>query len=432
MEQEQTFVKIFNHFTINIQSIRVFNEQIGSLADEHDRNVMQQFTDRVNELLPEIEDSEGTVEIVGSNGETGAPNGADGNTGASEEPIQLPVDADTMWSLLHTLRSTAKQSPGQGPLLRQGALITLVSFFEILVSDLIQIFYRMNPGALPDRSLSLADLRRLGSIEDAENQLAYEEADSIVRESLDVQLKYFTDRPKVNLGPLDAERKFLTEVFQRRHLLVHNNGVVNQQYRRNVDRELVEEYEAEVDRKLTASKRYLDAAIDTVYTAGVSLLQLCWRKWDKGSTDVADTIVINDILVESLNEKRFGLTVRMCERLKGMKCAVERSAGMVRVNHAIALKGLNRSDEMEEILRGDWSTFGRDFELALHALRNEEEQFYELLPLAIHGGYVTKQSLEEWPVFADQRETEQFNKALEKYFGAETSSDSSDDDADPG
>ncbi len=434
-EQSETFKRIGTIFILNVQAIRVFNEQIGPVADEHDRSVMQQLNDRLREIVPTTEESGGTLEIVESNGESGAGPAVEGRGEAPEESRhgsrRISVGPETMRSLLQAIRSTAKRSPGQGAILRRGALTTLLSFFEVLVSDLIQLYYSMYPSALPaDQKLSLADLRELGSIEDAEKALASREAEKVLHgKSLEDQLGYFSNKLNVGLKPLDPELESLVEIDQRRNLLVHNDGVVNRRYLSRVADRLIEEYKIEQGETLVVTENYLAAAIDTLYVVGLTLVQLCWRNWDKDSTEEADGFAVTDMLYESLREERFDLVKRMAERLRGARYAKEQSKRMAIINYAIALKELGCLDEMESVLSMDWSGFSLEFKLALHALRNEEEEFYQLLPRAVAAEMIEKWQLEEWPVFAHQRGTERFAEALERHFpnGASDSPDGSGD-----
>lgn len=427
---------IASRFAANIHAMRVFNEQIGSAADEHDRDVIQQFIDRTRELLPVMEETEESLEIARNDEEVREDERAeDGDVAAEgprEEDAKDSVDAETMRSLRDAMSLMAKRAPGQGLLLRRGALTTLVSFFDVLVSDLIQFFYRTNPSCLPsDHTLTLAKLRSLGSIEDAEQHLTFKESDRVVREGLTYQLEYISGRLNVNLAPLDAERESLVEVRQRRNLLTHNNGIVNQQYLTGVAPELLDKYEAEEGKSLVVTKKYLTAAIDTLYVAGQTLVQLCWRKWDKGSTEDADTFIVTAILYELLREERFRLVIRMAERLKGARYATDRSKWMATVNHAIALRELERPNEMESVLSSiDWSTSPLEFRLSLCALRDEEEEFYQLLPRAVVAGEIERWELEDWPVFAHQRGTPRFAEAIEEHFpgGAFEDSDGGEDD----
>ena len=421
-EPPQMFKSVLGTFIGNVQAIRVFNEQIGRVADEHDRTVMQQFVDRLHDLLPEMKDIEGSVVFVPKTDEIEDDDTAGADTQAAEESVgetRLAVDPETLRSVMKAMSSLGKRAPGQGPLLRRGALTALTSFLEVLISDLIQIYYSMYPAALPadTRKLSLAELREQGSIEDAVKYLVSREVDGVLYEGLDDQLNYFSKQLKVNLGPLEGEREALVEVFQRRNLLIHNDGVVNRHYMSKVTPELIEKYQAELGTTIVVTENYLTAAIDSIYVTGLALVQLCWRHWHKASTEQADSVV-NDRLYQTLLDDRFDLTCRMADRFKGIRFANDDLARRATINHAIALKELERPEEMEAVLsRKDWSACGLGFKIALAALKNEEESFYELLPRAVVAKELLQWHLEEWPLFAHQRSTERFSEAIAGHFG---------------
>ena len=424
-EPQVALKKITGRFISNIQSVRVFNEQIGPVADEHDRSVLQQFVDDMNDLIPELEEAEGSIEISADADEKGDDGSSEPPSEGPEE-MSLSVDAETFRSLVDTIDSTTKRSPGQGPLLRRGALTTLTSFFEVLLSELIQLFYSMNPRALPADTgkLSLAELRELGSIEDAEEYLVSREIDAILYEGVDEQLAYFNRRLNVDLNPLSVERPLLIEIFQRRNLLIHNNGVVNRQYLARVSPELIKEYEAEQGEPLFVTERYLTAAIDSIYVLGITLTQLCWRHWHKPSTEVADSVII-DRLYDSLVDGRFDLTAKLAQRCNGIRFATDDAARRAIINQAIALKQMGHSEEMEAILSSkDWSACGLGFKIALVALRDEDQVFYELLPKAVAAGELKDWYLREWPLFLSQRGTERFDQAVKEHFGNQTGSQS--------
>ena len=336
-----------------------------------------------------------------------------------------------MRSLQKTMSATAKQSPRQGALLRRGALTTLVSSFDGLIADLIRLFYRRNPGAIPEdnRALSLAKLRELKSVEDAENYLIFKEVDAVLWGSLQSQLEYLTKRLKVDLSPLDNERESLIEIFQRRNVLIHNGGIANRQYSENVSRALIEKYSVQEGEEIDVGEDYLSDALDTAYVAGVALVQQCWRKWDKADEESigrADKLIVNQ-LYDSLLERRFELTTRLARYAKGTNFRTDVRRRMAVINHAIALKRLGRQEDLEAALEGDWSSCASQFRLALHALKDEEDQFYDLLPGAAAAGEVEKGDLEDWPLFEHLRGTERYEEALSGCF-PDNNSDRSDDE----
>lgn len=424
-EPRETCADIAHSFQLNVGAVRVFNEQIGPVADEHDRGVLERVSARMREVLSEAEGLQGTPEVSESDGENGADHATEGRSGEPEDTQKdarrVEVDAETLQEIAETFISKVVRGPSHGPLLRQGALTTLLSFFEVLISDLIQLCYSMFPGRLSAKQvLTLETLRQLDTtkVEDVEKYLASVEVDDLLyKKSLKDQLAYFAEELDVNIDPLKPELKYLVEISQRRNLLVHNKGIVNRQYLSKVADELIEEYGIEQGDELAVRESYLNAAIDTIYVSGLMLVQLCWRKWDRAATEAADKFVVTHMLYRSLREERFELVRRMAERLKEARYATEPSKRMAIVNHAIALKELGLPDEMESVLCSvDWRASSLEYKLVLHALRNEEEEFYSLLPRAKAAGVAERWQLEEWPAFAHQRGTERFSEALERHF----------------
>lgn len=415
-------------FSSNMRALRVFNEQIGQVADEHDRTVRKQLESKMQGIFPEFKDLGKNYKFRirpetehGNYLETveGIPeDDKDPSSKIDEDVHEHVLDKYVLQDLLDTVKAFNQQAPMQGKLLRRGALSTLVSFFEVLVSDLIQIFYLNNPAALPADSstLNLSEIRKCGSIEDAEQFIIYREADSVLRSSTEEQIGYFSKRPKVDLQPLDNRKDYLTEVSQRRNLLIHNNAIVNRQYLSKVSPELISKYEVEEGKVLYTDQHYLSSAIDEIHLAGIMLLQQCWRKWDKSSVELAERS-IQDQLYNCLSEKRFTLANLIAEYVQELNLLTEASRRQVVVNNAIALKELDQRENMEEALSSvDWSACALKFQVALLALRNEEEKLCELLPKAVAVDEISREDLEMWPLFASFRNNERFTEILETCF----------------
>lgn len=291
-----------------------------------------------------------------------------------------------------------------------------MSSLEALVADLIHAFYSQFPDALPseDRTLSLAELRIIGSIEEAEMFLRSKEVDSVLRESLDSQLLYFGKRLKIDLTALSPSKPVLVEVAQRRNLLVHNRGIVNRTYLERVDSALVEEYAAKKDKRFYVSNDYFVAAMNVVEIAGIVLLQQCWRKWRTDDPESAEGFLI-DFTFDALVEERYDAVIEIAKYASRIPFKSESRKRRVCINQAIALRDSGRESEVESVLaQYDWSGFQLLFQLALCAVRAQEEQFYQLLPRAIAAGEVTREDLEEWPLFRNFRDATKFTEMLTK------------------
>ena len=447
MIEPKDFSEIDSQFESNVQALRVFSQQIGELADEHDRATIEQFTTGLEEWLaewvgidltgtPDEEDTRvhnnvletqtasSSVKRESKSGENTSQNDAlvlpTSKTPMDEKMRRLVQDSDGARQLIECCRMFFRQSPTQGTLLRRSALVILVSYFELLLSDLIQSYYLRYPEALPSDKcvLSLSDLRGIGSIEEAERYLIAKEADKVLRKNLEDQLRYFSRCLKIDLEPLADCTSDLTEVDQRRNLLVHNNGMVNQIYLARVPQSYIERTEIEEGQQIHVARKYLSNAIETICIAGVILIQQCWRKWEKEESEKADG-ALTEHIYESLREKRYTITIRLAEYGASLDFTTDHGSRLVTINHAIALKEQGELEEMDRVLsERDWSSSATKFRLALHVLRNEEEATFELLPKAISIGEVDRQALEEWPLFRSLRASQRFIDVAERHFPA--------------
>jgi hypothetical protein len=294
----------------------------------------------------------------------------------------------------------------------------LTIYFESLLSDLLHIYYSLFPAALPaeDRMLSLADLREIGSISDAEKYLVDREVDAILRESTKVQFDYFSKRLKVNIEMLAKYSTELFEIFQRRNIVVHNQGIVNKIYLQNVSNEIIEKHKITEGSLIKVSEDYLNKAIDFIFLCGIVLIQQCWRKWKKEELDLADSALI-DATYESLIEKRYDIVNEVAGYATGINFEVDRSRRVVVINQAIALKQLSEIEEMEAVLsKHDWSSSSMEFEVALCALRNEEDKLLELLSRAIPAKAIKQEDLVDWPLFIEFRNSPAFGELMSRYF----------------
>lgn len=417
---------IVMNFESNISELRIFNDKIGTLAEQHDKATIEGLTEKIIELLgidiAEIKGELSTQKQKGKNTEFDQSALSHAETKPIEikdEKINRKIeefakDQSKVIELIKSFKEFSKGAPRQGILLRRGALVSLISYYEALISDLIHYYYALYPIALPSdsRVLSLNDLREIGSIEDAEKFLIAKEADSVLREGFEQQLKYFSERLKINLKTLGDHDNDLFEISQRRNIVVHNNAIANRTYIKNTDKCLLERYGIKEGKPVLITRSYLSDAIDTIYLAGIVLCQQCGRKWGKDTVESLDDLLIAHTY-EALLEERYHLTTKISDYAGKIKVPSDRNKKIIIINHAIALKALGSNEKMESILKEiDWSATNVSFKMALHALRNQDETFYESLNLAIKSGEINKLALEQWPLFKEYREQDKFKTIL--------------------
>lgn len=410
VEKAQTFTDIVNRFSANIQALRVLSEQISPHADAHDAEAMRRFTERMELALPSRADASVPNEQSPSQSEEGRNDG-DGATEEGADQAHLDVlraklrEPSVLRAVMEAVNSFTKQAPKQGALIRQSALVTLMSHFESLIADLTHAFYVRFPRALSadQRSLTLEQLRELGSIDDAVSYLVAQEVDALLREPLDRQIAYFTKPLGVDTRPLEHLCTRLVEIDQRRNLFVHNRGVVNRHYTKRVAVALQSEFSIEDGSRLTVSDEYLRYAVDTVLASGIILGIQCWGKWAKKETEERDSVLVSATF-DALQEGRSELVCHIALFGTSGAATSDLHRRILAVNYACALYAKGDEKGMHEVLgTHDWSAASLKFQLAISSLTGDSERFFRLLPKAFAAEDVLRHEIEEWPVYARAR-----------------------------
>jgi len=401
-------------FMANTNAVRTLGIEIARLADAHDRTRLQTILADAFRLAGVPSDKLGVVASFDfdldkldltdfDNPERASP--SDMST-ALAEAIKVALSKDPTKIL--ELRRIAQNARGalarQGQLLRRGAITILVSFFETLVADLVGAYYLRFPEALPADAtvLTLADLRRLGSVADAESIIATREAEKLLRESLDTQMKFFLSRFKLIQGDL-PDYESMTEITQRRNIIVHNNSIVNAVYLDKTTASLIAEHNAQTGKRLPISAEYLQRAIDITTCLGFVLIQHAWRRWGKESGSADDYAV--GYVYELLVERRYQLAETVASVMSSFDVGTEEIRRIILINRAIALKSLARHDEMQQLLATfDWTATSLRFKVVLAALRDHEDEFFDLAKCALAAKELGRAEFEQWPAFSLLRE----------------------------
>lgn len=412
-EEHHTFEEIAHTLQRNLQSLRVFTARLGEVAAAHDEQALRDFSSVFTEIFP--------LDLLGER----PPSESDKTPELTEEQKERIREIISAPGAVQKLRDATKvlnkAAPHQSVILRESAVVSLMSYFEALVADLVHAYYMRHPAAMPadDRTLSLSELRELGSIEEAERFVVAKEVDALLRENVEAQLRYFTKRPKINLDHIEEYKPMLIELSQRRNLLVHNRGVVNRTYLERVDVAIAEKVRATSGERLVTDNDYLAGALDLVEVIGTFLVQLCWRKWERSGADSADSVLIETVF-ESLVEGRFWTVERVAAFAEQLELGDDSTRRVICINHAIALRDSGRSPEVENVLRNfDWSAASLRFQMALLAVRDDADAFYGLLPRAIAAEEVALEELASWPLFRNLRDQPRFRVELEQIFSAQ-------------
>lgn len=294
-----------------------------------------------------------------------------------------------------------RSRPSNFQLLRKSLLISAVSDFEVLISSVVRAQLSLRPEMMnvDENKYSLRDLEPFESITDFRSYRAEIFADSMLRGGLDEWISWF-NRHKLSIPGVTEDAQQLHELFQRRHLLVHNGGIVNQYYLRKVPgAEGVQSGDS-----LEVTRPYLLQALDTLTSAGIVLTFAVWRKLTNASnlSEIGHRVP-SHISYELLKADR-NLVVESINPWFAEYAISPRDQIMARVNWWIARKRVHGLDHIrEEVERWDVSTLANLYRLAKLALLNMDAEAYNLAQQLLSTNELSVEDWREWPLLEDLR-----------------------------
>lgn len=286
--------------------------------------------------------------------------------------------------------------------LRASVLITIVSDFEVLIASIVRIQLALHPEILrsDEQKFSMKELEGFDSLDAFRESRAERMADGLLRGGLDDWMQWFSRRHRLDIPGVTDCPPELVEIFQRRHLHVHNGGVVNEIYRAKV-KELDDLPDAGTH--LRVRKVYLDRAIGMLITAAVKLTLGSALKFDPDFTVAQADHFLAHATYTLLERGEFSSVADINDWHLGF---AEDSYTRVtaKVNAWLARKNIDGIDAIrDEVLAWDVETLARTFRIAKHALLDENEEAFALVESALESGELWKDSWDNWPILAGVR-----------------------------
>lgn len=298
----------------------------------------------------------------------------------------------------------ATRRPARIPMLNAALLTTAVSNFEVLVSGVVREFLALRPQVLrsDEARYSLQEIEGFESLAEFREYCADRYAEGLLRGSFEDWMEWFEKRLKIGLNAVSSEPDELKEVFQRRHLFIHNGGRVNRLYLLKV---APATSPPEIGKQLAVDHEYLERAIDLLTAAGILLTtQVMRRLVPSGSNESHPSDdVLSTTSYDFLTSGRYELVVSVATPTLD-ECSSDYARLVLMVNRWIALKHLVGVDA----IRADVDTWqtgvlqGR-FQLAKLALLDKTAEAYELGQKLLITGELQRDDWDAWPLLAEVR-----------------------------
>jgi hypothetical protein len=405
--------EVMDNFIKNIEVLRWFVKYIKPEAAAHDvaiNNELEKLKKAIGDDLRSI------PERITEPAEEGGSRKA--TLQLSEEEIEKTVqkiidisqDYQKLWWLIS----------GEVEVLHRSALIMLASYFDCFLSDLISGYYIIHPEGLDkELSISASELRSCADIEEALELIVNKKIENISYKGLEDQKAFMKNFLKIDLKENLIDWNLINETIERRNILVHNNGIINNRYLKRVSVSGVQEESQTIKlgERLIVSDEYFNKVIDEILVASVILMQICWRKWMKDSAKDADRNLLSHFFpMKVLGQydvlKRLGLFA------KEIKVHGDGTRHELDMYYCLAIKEKGESAKLkEELSKFDESTLTPHEMLYVSGLKNDIASFYENLkkPDSVKG--MIKTEFLRDPIFKDFRSNDSYEKMIEEAIG---------------
>lgn len=296
----------------------------------------------------------------------------------------------------------------QPEILNDSTIMMILVRYEEAIAELFRYLIGKYPAAyLNDKSITYAELIKLDTeIKNIRKIFLDKEVDEIMRQPISYWYSLFEGKHKVKFCFPNDEFESFKEIYYRRNLVVHNQGVVNDNYIANIKTEMIVGDKARID------KSYLKNAFEitqiVIYGTIIGLGKL--------SSNVS--AILNrlfDLGFQHMLDDEWRISEYIFGNLLKHKGQDNAELLCNKINYWISIKNQGRFEEIQkEIEEFDVSAHSGRFKAAKYALLDKFDKVTEILE-EIMGQELQASHVESWPLFKQYRESEEYSTFRQRH-----------------
>lgn len=388
------FVDAINRFNLNNESLKQFYNSLYPVAEQIDKETKKGFVEKIESLNNLIE------EEMKSN---------------KAKKIKLKKILPFVLEI-QKLRPTINTQ-----ILYRNIVITLCSNLEILVSDLAKIFYlNGKSGLFDENAIRFSEIKNLQTIEDVKNQIIDKRLFELTNSSFSDWTNFFKKDVALDIDNLlNYYYTPIKETFERRHIFIHNGGLINKKYLNSIDSTYLKTLSSkfEFGKPIETNATYINNSFRHMENFGQLLTHCLWYKICK-STEIQKDERENSLVAyiyEKLKKEEYATIEEFGNFvLKNFKLLNEYLLFCIKVNYWQSLKwqGKFNAEIKTEISNIELSDKNSKIKIAVYALLDKPKDFFETARLALKSKDIDKHSLQEWPLFKEMRKDQRFESLI--------------------
>lgn len=280
-------------------------------------------------------------------------------------------------------------------------IVMLITRFEEFVADFIKYLYLKYPQKYLDNQTVCFSEISTSDLSTIKEKIIDREIDAIMRQSYSVWFDILKEH-KMNLDCCKDECDFLKELYATRNVLVHNCGVVNEQYLKNAP-----STQYKFGDKVKIDDTFAKKSFECIKTIMLCTMIEGIRLEKELKDDIAD--VVFNYGFEELSSDNYNCSKTVFNALYNSPFTNEITKQMSRVNCWIARIELNGLDDVKhEIDNFDVTALDLIFLLAKNILLCKYKDATHVLEELCESKKIASLELENWPLFKNYKRTNEY------------------------
>lgn len=421
---------IYEQFVLNIQSIHLFFKKFSILALEEDKSILvskKKYMENAlkktfgqeafEEIMAKIDENEEVEKIEVFEEVEETKNTLVENDEINESKTSAYTKSN-LFDLMIQMENAPKLQTKNYEILASSTFLILNNYFEFLFADLLTFHFTSNRSLIGEKNIniSLNDLKNYSTIEEAYDDFLFKEVEKLLLEMTFEEIKNYFKKLDVSLSENFINWDYINEIRERRHLVVHNNSIVNKKYITKSNNP----YNLNIGDVAKIDAEYLNKSIVEIQIAGILLIMNCWGKWEKkyASDAIMELLILT---FDLLKQKRNKTALKICEyvekNIKPSNDDEENCIIRIKFNYCISLKRIGEKKllekKLDELRVGTMSPI---FKIAKHILCDEHIIAISLFKQSIITDDFIIDHYLEWPIFEEIRNDDKLHiQALDQF-----------------
>jgi len=304
------------------------------------------------------------------------------------------------------------KSKRQIRILFETSLINLTNIYEYFIQSIVYEWIRTYPNKLngSEKTITYGELINEKDIESVHQRIINDYVRNFMFGSCN---EWFQKLSKNNNKVLkkinDKEVNKVNEIFARRNIVVHNNGIINNSYL-----SIVKDSGFNQGEKVKLSSKYLDEIADDLLISGLKIAYCYWEIDHKDIDSMKNkfNLIEQDIGLDLINSNKPRTASKVLKILFDEKTSFTKDLQLrLTINYALSLK--NNNGSFKEVVESeDFSVCGDEHRLCLAALEDNIDEVIKLFKQVIKSGFEDFEYLIDWPVLSNAKKDEKFKKFI--------------------